>query len=71
MPMVIEKKKRVRGSVWTNETKRFQDSVGSYFFTAPGDRAFMLTAIKTGVTRVYESPAAATADGWRIIQRRK
>lgn len=65
--------KRVRGSVWENTKKKkgYPVSVGSYFFTGPRDRAFKLTPLKGGKSRVYESPDAAMDDGWLIIRYRK
>lgn len=56
-----------RGSIWKNSSKKkgFSKSVGSYN-SAKGDRFFVLTTVKGGKTRVYESPAAAERDGWYI-----
>lgn len=62
-----------RGSVWANNSKKkgYSQSVGSYGYSKAKDRFFKLTAIKTGKTRVYESPKAAQADGWYIVQKGK
>lgn len=61
---------RTRGSIWQNNSKKagYTLSVGSYGYKANGDRHFVLTAVKTGKTRVYESPHAAIADGWFIVK---
>lgn len=58
-----------RGSIWANKSKKagFSKSVGSYGLNKAGDRFFKLTAIKSGKTRVYESPAAAIRDGWYVV----
>ena len=64
---------KARGSVWANNSKKkgFTNSIGSYDYSKAGDRFFQLTAVKTGKTRVYESPVAAAADGWSITKRGK
>jgi hypothetical protein len=61
---------RVRGSTWKNTTKKrgYGESVGSYDFRTKGDRYFVLTVIKTGKTRVYESAEAAKSDGWIVTE---
>lgn len=60
------KKKRIRGSVWKHSSKKkgYGLSFGSHN-KRKGDRYFVLTAIKTGKTRVYESYQAAKSDGWK------
>lgn len=60
---------KARGSIWANKSKKsgFSNSIGSYDYHKSGDRFFKLTAIKTGKTRVYESPNAAERDGWFIV----
>lgn len=60
--------KKARGSIWKNSSKRagMVKSVGSYEFRKDGDRIFVLTAVKSGKTKVYESPNAAIRDGWFI-----
>lgn len=65
-------KKVSRGSIWTNNSKKkgFSQAIGAYAVNN-GDRYFQLTIIKTGKTRVYESPAAAMRDGWSILKRAK
>lgn len=57
-----------RGSIWKNSGKRkgFSKSIGSYGYRKSGDRYFVLTALKSGKSRVYESPEAAKRDGWYI-----
>lgn len=60
---------RIRGSVWQNNSKKagYSSSIGSYGYSTKGDRHFVLTAVKTGKTRVYESPKAAENEGWFIV----
>lgn len=53
-------------TVWTNtRLKKFKNWIarGSYS-THKGDRHLILTNVKTGTTRVYESPEAAKKAGW-------
>lgn len=61
--------KAIRGSIWKNSSKKkgFAQSFGSYVIK-DGDRYFKLTAVKSGKTRVYESPAAAIRDGWSVLK---
>lgn len=61
-------KVRVRGSIWISKSN--VKAVGSYAFRAKHDRFFVLTYV-TGKTKVYESPEAAKADGWKILVRKK
>lgn len=62
--------KRIRGSIWKNSGKRsgFVKSHGSYEYRKAGDRMFVLTAVRSGRTKVYESPDAAERDGWYIAE---
>lgn len=62
-----------RGSIWKNRSKKsgFSKSIGSYSFSEKGNRHFVLTTVKGGKTRVYESPAAAERDGWYIAEHGK
>ncbi len=62
-----------RGSIWQNKSKKsgFGKSVGSYGCDGNGDRHFVLTSVRSGRTRVYESPQAAERDGWYIVQKGK
>jgi hypothetical protein len=64
---------QARGSIWANNSKKkgYSQSVGSYGYSKAADRFFKLTSVKTGQTRVYESPDAAQADGWFITKRGK
>lgn len=61
---------RIRGSTWQNKSKKagYSASIGSYGYKSSGDRQFYLKSIKTGKTRVYESPRAAIADGWFVVK---
>lgn len=64
--------KRVRGSVWSSDKKNhFTAAVGSYRYNSKDDRYFVLTSKRNGKTRSYESPQAALADGWKIIEAAK
>jgi hypothetical protein len=48
-----------------NKKKRgFGRSYGSYGTIKKGDKFFILTNIRTGKTRSYESVRAAMNDGW-------
>lgn len=70
---------RTRGSVWKNPSRKagYSLSLGSYEYrdarmqTERGDRYFVLTSIKSGKTRVYESTFAAIDDGWFIVKHGK
>lgn len=62
-----------RKSIWKNSGKRagFSKSTGSYEYRGAkklygNDRYFVLTALKSGKTKAYESPEAAQRDGWYI-----
>lgn len=59
----------IRGSTWKNKSKKsgFGLSIGSYAKSEARNRHFVLTSVRTGRTRVYESPAAAIRDGWYIV----
>jgi hypothetical protein len=61
---------RIRGSVWQNSQKKkgYSSSTGAYAFRSSGDRYFVLTSVRSGKTRVYESPRAAMTDGWFIVK---
>lgn len=63
----------VRGSTWKHISKKagYSQSIGSYSYQGAkklygNDRYFVLTSIRTGKTRTYESPQAAIKDGWSI-----
>ncbi len=69
-----------RGSIWQNKSKKsgFGKSRGAYGYSKgnepqikDGDRYFILTSLRSGKTRVYESPQAAMRDGWYIVQHGK
>lgn len=66
----MPEKVRVRGSIWISKSN--VKAVGSYAyaFREKHDRFFVLTYV-TGKTKVYESPEAAKADGWKILVRKK
>lgn len=63
-----------RGSLWKNNSlKKFKNWIarGSYGYLKKaegnkkaGDRFFVLTNVKTGATRVYESHEGAREHGW-------
>ncbi len=64
---------KARGSIWANKSRKsgYSQSVGAYGYSKAGDRYFILTAIKTGKSRAYESPVAAINDGWFIVTKGK
>lgn len=66
--MGARKQKRIRGAIWKHKAKKrgYGLSYGSHN-KRKGDRHFILTAIKTGKTRVYESFQVAKADGWKKV----
>ena len=67
--MKAEKQRAPRGSTWKRSGKKagFSTSIGSYGYLKSGDRIFVLTAVKNGKTKTYESPVAAQRDGWYIV----
>ena len=60
-----------RGSIWANEkVKKLKTwrAKGSYNVKR-GNRHFILTNLKTGTTRAFESPEHAKAEGWVIVEK--